>query len=168
VKKVNDAFAQVFPYKRLEWTLAALYRRGNALERFANTIIETPIPPDVKRLGEEATVAYQDLLAQQTAALEDKAVESYAATLEQARKSHISNIWTRRTLEALNRFRPKEYPVLKEPKAVLSAQDTYPDGLVLDLSGRRSPPPPAPSAPTAPEPAPSSPPPASPPPGAKP
>ena len=130
VKSVNEAYARVFPYKRLEWTLAALYRRGYALERFANTIIETPIPPDVKRLGEEAVVAYQDLLAQQTATLEDAAVESYAATLQEARKSRISNEWTRRTLESLHRFRPKEYPVLKEPKDAIASEPLYPEGLL--------------------------------------
>ena len=132
VKSVNDAYARVFPYKRLEWTLAALYRRGYALERFANTIIETPVPIDVKRLGEEAVVAYQDLLAQQTATLEDAAVESYAATLQEARKNRISNEWTRRTLESLHRFRPKEYPVLKEPKDAIASDQLYPEGLLGD------------------------------------
>ncbi|HEX8435598.1 tetratricopeptide repeat protein [Archangium sp.] len=132
VKSVNDAYSRVFTYKRLEWTLAALYRRGYALERFANTIIETPIPPDVKRLGEEAVVAYQDLLAQQTATLEDAAVESYAATLQEARKNRISNEWTRRTLESLHRFRPKEYPVLKEPKDAIASEPLYPEGLLGD------------------------------------
>ena len=130
MKAVNEAYAKVYPYKNLEWTLAALYRRGYALERFANTIIETPVPPDVKRLGEEAVVAYQDLLAQQTATLEDAAVESYAATLQEARKNRISNEWTKKTLESLHRFRPKEYPVLKEPKDAIASEQLYPEGLV--------------------------------------
>ncbi|MFN0061515.1 MAG: tetratricopeptide repeat protein [Myxococcaceae bacterium] len=134
VKRVNDSYAEVFPYKRLEWTLAALYRRGSALERFANTIIETPVPSDVKRLGEDAVVAYQDLLAQQTLALEDKAVESYSATLAEAKKNRISNPWTKKTLEALNRFRPKEFPVLKEPKAQLTPRLTYADALTDEMS----------------------------------
>jgi TolA-binding protein len=146
VKTVNEAYARVYPYKRLEWTLAALYRRGYALERFANTIIETPVPPEVKRLGEEAVVVYQDQLAQQTTALEEAAVESYAATLAEARKNRISNEWTRRTLEALNRFRPKEYPVLKEPKHALSSDAAYPDGLVGSVYG-----PPRPNAPRDPQ-----------------
>jgi len=135
VKRVNDAFAEVFKYKRLEWTLAALYRRGYALERFASTIIETPVPPDVKKLGEEAVIAYQDLLAQQTASLEDAAVESYSATLVEARKNHISNQWTKKTLESLNRFRPKEYPVLKDAKQFFAADSLYPDGLIGSLEG---------------------------------
>ncbi|HZI16414.1 MAG TPA: tetratricopeptide repeat protein, partial [Myxococcus sp.] len=143
VKSVNEAYARVYPYKRLEWTLAALYRRGNALERFANTIIETPVPPEVKRLGDDAVVVYQEQLAQQTTTLEEAAVESYSATLAEARKNRISNDWTRRTLEALNRFRPKEYPVLKEPKHAMAADAAYPDGLVGTVYG----PPRAPAAP---------------------
>jgi TolA-binding protein len=139
VKAVNEAYAKVYTYKNLEWTLAALYRRGYALERFATTLIETPVPPDVKRLGEEAVVAYQDQLAQQTATLEDAAVESYSATLQEARKNRISNEWTRRTLEALNRFRPKEYPVLKEPKLAISSDAVYPEGLVSTLAGPERP-----------------------------
>jgi len=130
VKKVQDSYAEVFKYKRTEWSLAALYRRGYVLERFGQTINETPVPPDVKRLGGEAVAAYQDLLQQQTAALEDKAVESYAATLAEARKNRISNEWTKRTLEALNRYRPKDYPVLKDPKPAIAVDVTWPDGLV--------------------------------------
>ena len=135
VKRVQDAYKEVFKYKRLEWTLAALYRQGYALERFGNTIIETPVPPDVKRLGDEAVAAYQDLLAQQTSALEDKAVESYTATLAEARRNHISNEWTKKTLESLNRFRPKEFPVLKEPKEALASEAIYPDGTVGSPEG---------------------------------
>ncbi len=135
VKSVNAAYARVFPYKQLEWTLAALYRRGYALERFANTIIETPVPAEVKRMGDEAVVVYQDSLVQQTTALEEAAVESYAATLAEARKNRLTNEWTRRTLESLNRFRPKEYPVLKEPKQAFAADAAYPDGLVGSLAG---------------------------------
>ncbi|WP_193409877.1 tetratricopeptide repeat protein [Myxococcus hansupus] len=135
VKSVNAAYARVFPYKQLEWTLAALYRRGYALERFANTIIETPVPAEVKRMGEEAVVLYQDALVQQTTSLEEAAVESYAATLAEARKNRLTNEWTRRTLESLNRFRPKEYPVLKEPKQAFASDATYPDGLVGSLAG---------------------------------
>ena len=136
VVKVNDAYAAVFPYKQLEWTLAALYRRGFALERFAQTILETPVPPEVKRAGEEAVIVYQDMLAQQTVALEEAAVQSYEATLAEARKNRLANEWTRRTLESLNRFRPREYPVLKEPKPAFANELVYPEGVVADVFGR--------------------------------
>ncbi len=135
LKKVHEAYTEVFKYKRLEWTLAALYRKGYALERFAQTLVETPVPPEVKRLGEEAVVTYQDALGQKTVALEDKAVENYSATRAEALKNHISNEWTKKTLESLNRFRPKEFPVLKEPKHALSNEAVYPDGVVLAPTG---------------------------------
>src|SRR6185436_15381282 len=116
VKTVQTLYTEIFKYKRLEWTLAGLYRQGFILERFAQTLVETPVPPEVKRLGDEAIVAYQDALAQQTVKLEDAAVEKYETTLKEAKANFISNEWTKKTLESLNRFRPKEYPVLKEPK----------------------------------------------------
>lgn len=134
VKTVSDAYGKVLPYKQLEWSLASFYRRGHALERFGNTLLEAPVPPEVKRLGDDAVLAYQDMLTQRTVALEDRAVESYAATLKEARKNRVSNEWTHRTLEALNRFRPKEYPVLKEPKGAIASETLYPDGLVGSLT----------------------------------
>lgn len=135
VKKVNAAYDLVVKYKRVEWTLAAFYRKGYALERFAQAVLETPVPPEVKRLGDEAVVIYQDSLAAQTVALEDKAVENYAATIAEARRARISNEWTKRTLESLNRFRPKEYPVLKEPKVVIQGDGTFSDGAVTTIDG---------------------------------
>ncbi len=71
-------------------------------------------------------------------------MESYTATLEEARKNRVSNEWTRRTLEALNRFRPKEYPVLKEPKQAIASDTAYPEGLVGSLLGPQRPEEPAP------------------------
>ena len=145
VKKVQDSYAEVFKYKQVEWSLAAAYRRGYVLERFGATINETPVPPEVKRLGGDAVTAYQDLLQQQTAALEDKAVESYAATLAEAKKNKVSNEWTKKTLEALNRYRPKDYPVLKDAKPSIAPDVTWPDGLVSTRAPKEGQPPPAPA-----------------------
>jgi cellulose synthase operon protein C len=135
VKKVNETYDQVLKYKRVEWTLAAFYRKGFTLERFAQTILETPVPPEIKRLGEEATVTYQDQLAAQTVALEDKAVEVYGAAWAEAKKYRVSNEWTKRTLESLNRFRPKEYPMLKDSKSMLAQDLVFPDGVVSSVEG---------------------------------
>jgi cellulose synthase operon protein C len=132
---VNTAYDQITKYKRVEWILAAFYRRGFTLERFAQTILETPVPPDIKRLGEEAVVTYQDALSAQTVALEDKAVEVYSAAWAEAKKYRVSNEWTKKTLESLNRFRPKEYPMLKEPKSLPSNELVFPDGAVGAVGG---------------------------------
>ncbi len=136
VKKVNAAYDTVLKYKRIEWSLAAFYRKGYVLERFAQTILDTPVPPEVKRLGDEAVVTYQDALAQRTVALEDQAVANYTATLAEAKKARISNEWTKKTLESLNRFRPKEFPVLKEPKQALGSELIFAEGGVPSIEGK--------------------------------
>jgi len=135
VKKVNAAYDKVVAYKRAEWTLAAFYRKGYILERFAETILATPVPPEVKRLGEEAVASYQDQLSGLTVALEDKAVETYTQAFQAAKQFRVSNEWTKKTLESLNRYRPKEYPMLKEPKQVISSDFVYPDGAVSSVEG---------------------------------
>lgn len=135
-KKVQAVYDKVIPYKRAEWTLAAFFRKGYSLERLSVTVQETPVPPEVKRFGEEAVAAYQDLLSQATVALEDQAVKFYEETLAEAKKQHIANEWTKKTLESLNRFRPKEYPVLKDPKSLFSGNGDYNDGAYEGLEGR--------------------------------
>ena len=126
MKKAADAYKLVLPYKRVEWTLAAFYRLGFLLERFSNTVVEAPIPPEVKRLGDEAVASYQDQLGQMSAQLDDKAVEAYQATLTEAKKAHVlNNEWIKKTLESLNRYRPKEYPLLKDPKSTLNFDPLY-------------------------------------------
>jgi hypothetical protein len=76
------------------------------------------------------------MLGQQTAQLEDAAVQKYVATLTEARRVRISNEWTKKTLESLNRFRPVEYPVLKAPKGMVSAEAPFPLGLVTSADGQ--------------------------------
>jgi tetratricopeptide (TPR) repeat protein len=135
VKKVNTAYDKVVPYKRAEWTLAAFYRKGYVLERFAETVLNAPVPPEIKRMGDEAVASYQDQLSGLTVALEDKAVETYDGALKAAKQYRVSNEWTKKTLESLNRYRPKDYPMLKEPKAVISSEQVFPDGVVQSLEG---------------------------------
>jgi len=135
VKKVNEAYDKVVKYKRAEWILAAFYRKGYVLERFAQTILDTPVPPEIKRMGDEAVASYQDQLSALTVALEDKAVENYTGTITEAHKMRISNDWTKRTLESLNRFRPKEFPMLKEPKESVGSDLSFPDGAVGTIEG---------------------------------
>lgn len=139
VLKVNAAYDTVMKYKRVEWTLAAFYRKGYTLERFAQTILDTPVPAEIKRLGDDAVVTYQDQLAAQTVALEDKAVETYAAAWAEAKKYRVSNEWTKKTLESLNRFRPREYPMLKEARPALASDLSYPDGAITTITGPEAP-----------------------------
>ncbi len=113
-KKLREAYAELVRFKRPEWILAAFYRKANVLEHFANSIYDAPVPPEIKRLGDEAVGLYQDALGQKATALESQAVDDYVKTLDESRKLHIVNAWTKKTLEGLNHYRPKEYPLLKD------------------------------------------------------
>ena len=48
--------------------------------------------------------------------VEDKAVEAYERTIEEAKRQHVVNKWTRETLRSLNKLRPDMYPMLKDVK----------------------------------------------------
>ncbi len=123
-KKVAPQYDEVMRYRRPDWILAAFYRKAYLLERLAQTIYDAPIPPEFRKKGaDEYLAAYQDALAQAAQPFEDQAVAVYVQAIEAARKLHVKNEWTKKIGESLARFRPREYPILKEPKSRLVAAD---------------------------------------------
>ncbi|HEX9307499.1 MAG TPA: hypothetical protein VF894_08410, partial [Anaeromyxobacter sp.] len=85
--------------------------------------------------ADEYLAAYQDALAQAAQPYEDQAVGVYVQAIEAARKLHVKNEWTKKIGESLARYRPKEYPVLKEAKARLVAEDLSPARFADTLDG---------------------------------
>lgn len=141
-KKVAPQYDEVMRYKRPDWILAAFYRKAFLLERLAQTIYEAPVPPEFKRKGaEEYLAAYQDALSQAGQPYEDQAVGVYVQAIEAARKLHVKNEWTKKIGESLARYRPREYPVLKEARTRLLAADLSPSPLADTPAGpsRRAP-----------------------------
>jgi TolA-binding protein len=126
-KKVAPQYDEVMRFKRPDWILAAFYRKAFLLERLAQTIYDAPIPPEFKRKGaEEYLAAYQDALAAAAQPFEDQAVGVYVQAIEAARRLHVKNEWTRKIGESLARYRPREYPILKEARARLLGDDLSP------------------------------------------
>ena len=126
-KKVAPEYDEVMRYKRPDWILAAFYRKAHLLERLAQTIYDAPPPPEFKKKGaEEYLAAYQDALAQAAQPYEEQAVKVYVDAIEAARKLHVKNEWTKKIGESLARYRPREYPILKEAKARMVSEDVTP------------------------------------------
>jgi hypothetical protein len=75
---------------------------------------------------EEYLAAYQDQLAQFAQPYEDQAVAVYVQAITAARELHVKNEWTRKTAESLARYRPREYPLLKEAKGRMLTDDRSP------------------------------------------
>jgi len=120
--KIRDDYQKVFPFKQVEWTLASLYRIGNLYETFADTLFAAPPPPEIKKLGDEYVEEYRVLLEEKATPLEDKAVDAYKRTIEEAKKSGVANEWTKRTMRSLNKLRKKEFPLQKDAKFAFEAQ----------------------------------------------
>ena len=94
------------------------------------------MPPEYKRPGqEEYLAAYQDGLAQFAQPYEEQAVAVYVQAIEAARKLHVKNEWTRKIGESLARYRPREYPVLKEAKSRMAEEDLAPVALAVTADG---------------------------------
>jgi cellulose synthase operon protein C len=124
-KKVAPQYDDVMRYKRPDWILAAFYRKAFLLERLAQTLYDAPIPPEVKK-DEEMLAAYQDALNNAAQPYEEQAVKVYVDAIEAARKLHVKNEWTKKVGESLARYRPAEYPILKEAKARMIVDDLSP------------------------------------------
>jgi tetratricopeptide (TPR) repeat protein len=112
----------VFPYRRIEWVLAAMFRRGYAFETVAQKVRDAPVPPQLKE-GSESWFAYKDLVDKQMSAFEDKAVLLYEETVKRSREFKISNEWTQRARERLNVYKPDEYPLLRPAAVGLEVED---------------------------------------------
>lgn len=136
---VEQLYTDVFQYKRAETTLAALYRAGYTYERFAETMYAAEVPPEFKA-NEDLATEYRIQLEDKAAVLERKAEAAYRKAYDEAIKTRVTNEWTQKILEGLNKYRPDEFPVQKEGKGAL--QMVVITGKGLDTGA--TPPPPAP------------------------
>ncbi|HZZ85403.1 MAG TPA: tetratricopeptide repeat protein [Anaeromyxobacteraceae bacterium] len=140
MKRVAPLYNEVKKYRRPDWILAAFYRQAFLLERLAQTLYEAPIPPEFKEPGqEEYLAAYQDQLSQFAQPYEDQAVAVYVQAIQAARELHVKNEWTRRVSESLARYRPKEYPILKDARGKMVLEDLSPLALARAAPGHDAP-----------------------------
>ena len=117
-RTVEKAYKEVYKYKRVETTLASLYRIGYTYERFAEAMFSAEIPPEFKN-NEELANEYKLQLENQASVLERKAESAYRRAYKEARKTKVTNQWSQKTLEGLNKYKPDEFPVQKAGKAAL-------------------------------------------------
>ena len=115
-------------YKRPDWIVAALYRVGYIDERFSAALTEAPVPPELKRLGDEYVAQYQDTLSQASIPIDERALGAYKKAIETARELRIANEWTRKILESLDKYDHKSFPLLKDAKSALLFEPLSPVG----------------------------------------
>lgn len=116
LKKMEDRYKTTFNFKRVQWTLASYFRLGYLYENFADVLVNSPCPPG---LNPEECDLYKGKLEDLAEQPIKKAITAYVETLDKAKGFKVANAWTQMALESLNRFEPLQYPLQKQPEAVL-------------------------------------------------
>ncbi len=103
-KKFQDvfkAYRDALEYQIADWSTAASYRIGMALEEFVRALKESPLP---KNLTGEALAAYQAKLNETARPYQERALDTYVKTVDQAHVNQIDNVWVghcRQRMQAL-------------------------------------------------------------------
>lgn len=118
----TGAYNNVLPYRRIDWVLAAMFRRGQAFESTAITVRDAPVPKKLREQS-EAWYAYKDMVETFAAQVEKKAIDLYVETVKRGQEYNIANEWTRSARERLNIYLPEEYPLLRTPALDLQLED---------------------------------------------
>jgi len=116
------AYNNVLPYLRIDWALAAMYRRGYAFEATAQRVREAPVPKVLRELS-EPWFAYKDDVDKFANQAEGKAIGLYQETIKRGKEYNIANEWTRSARERLNIYMPDEFPLLRTPALELQLED---------------------------------------------
>ena len=106
-------------YGVLELTMAAKVRFGDTLADYGNKRANAPTPKFIvaldKKLPEaNAGGSYAEQLGKTLQKYVDLAKQQWVDVADAAKKSGVSNQWSQRALENLNREFPDEYPVLHQ------------------------------------------------------
>ncbi len=89
-QQVFQAYKGALEYQVADWSTAASYRIGMALEEFVRAFMESPVPPGLK--GDDLKL-YTEKLREKTRPYKKQALETYAKNVQQAEVNHIENSW---------------------------------------------------------------------------
>lgn len=104
-------------YGSRDWSYAAYLYRGQMLVFFAKSIYGAPTPENMSPDEEEE---YLNALEQFGKPIEDQALRSFVSALSDAESKGVVNQWVTELRKAVNRYKPKEYPLLKDEKRLVA------------------------------------------------
>jgi TolA-binding protein len=118
LQELEQEYRSVLAYRSMEWTSAAYFRLAQIHELFARALFAAEIP----EMSEDEMDIYQTAIEDRAKGFQDAAQERYETLVQEGRRLRIANDWTRKALESLNRYRPQEYPLVKEERRVMDFQ----------------------------------------------
>ena len=122
VVEASKSYDAVLPYRRIEWVLAAMYRRAYAFEVTAIKMRQAPVPRELKQYS-ESWFAYKDAIETAASQFETMAIPLYEETVKRGREYGVESEWTKRARERINIYKPEEYPLLHDPAIELQLED---------------------------------------------
>ena len=136
MKELENKYKEVLKYQVYEWVIASIYRMGILYQSFSDTLFNAEPP---KGLTYEEEEIYMQMLQDQAAPIEEKAVAIYSSGLAKAREMKVFNKWTQLITEKLSVMRPAEYKVGKTPQFAIdtSLETGFPLLLSLDKSQKK-------------------------------
>lgn len=134
VAKFNEVFAAykaTLEYQIADWSTAASYRIGASFEEFVRAFMDSPPPRGLKG---DALQEYQSKLVAAAKPYKERALETYAKMVEQAKANTIENTWVSQSRERLQALRtelgiaptPAAEPAVDDPAPAPSATPAQP------------------------------------------
>ena len=114
LEKAKAAYVDTVTFNDPEWATAALFRIGDAYERFAKALRDTPTPAS---LSEEEKQVYRDELEKVVVVVEEKAIDAYKGGYQKALSLSVYNEFTQKLRSALGRLDDQEFPAEPEARA---------------------------------------------------
>ncbi len=115
LQQLEEEYSKVLPYKAMEWTSAAFFRMARIHEVFADALFSAEIP----QMSQEEMDIYQTQIEDAAQGYLDRAQERYVKLIEEARRLKIANEWVHKAREAMNKYRPQEFPLFKEERRAM-------------------------------------------------
>ena len=119
--ELEQEYAAVLPYNSVEWSSAAVYRMAALPELFAKAMFAAEIPPMDPEQEDIYRTQLEDVANQYRMAAQDR----YVKIIEENRRLKTRNEWTDKALEAMNKYRPHEFPLLKNDRRILERSTRY-------------------------------------------
>ncbi len=128
--RVEKAYTETLQLRSAEPGICALWRVGLAYQRFAQSLYDAPVPPQLRQ-NDQLLSAYKDALAQQAMPVEQKSKEAYQSALAKSRELGVYNECSAKALEAMRRYDPVNYGEFAELLAPPSASAWKPQPVGL-------------------------------------
>ncbi len=126
----KEYLEKVALYGSQNWSYAAMLYRAQALQHLARTIYGVQPPND---LTEEEEEAYAEQIEAVGAQIENQAIKSLEAALKDAEAKGAVNEWVAKLRAAINKYKPADYPLLKEAKTIMADPQGTPPSLDKEL-----------------------------------